>query len=181
MKASLREIGITLVLAVVIFLLLQVTIQNTVVIGPSMKPNLNNRQQLLINKIAYAFRKPERGDVITFHSPNNSRTNLIKRVIGLPGDFIEIKNGVVYVNGSQLDEPYIADSPTYTLTELEIPENSYFVLGDNRNSSNDSHNGWTVPHQNIIGKAWLSIWQPSEWGLVNHYPLEEQLIIPASN
>ena len=73
----------------------------------------------------------------------------------------------------QLDEPYIEDLPKYTLPPQEIPENEYFVLGDNRNNSNDSHNGWTVPRKNIIGKAWLSIWPPSKWGPVANYALSE--------
>ena len=82
--------------------------------------------------------------------------------------------GAVYVNGSQLDEPYIKTSPNYTFSQQKILENEYFVLGDNRNNSNDSHNGWTVPRQNIIGKAWLSIWPPSEWRLVPSYPLQDE-------
>ena len=84
--------------------------------------------------------------------------------------------GSVYVNGSPLDEPYIKESPKYTFPQYDIPENNYFVLGDNRNKANDSHAGWTVPHQNIIGKAWFSIWPPDKWGLVAHHPLHEQLV-----
>ena len=79
------------------------------------------------------------------------------------------------INGSPLDEPYIKDQPNYSLGPQKIPENNYFVLGDNRNNSNDSHNGWTVPRENIIGKSWLSIWPPRQWGLVTNYPLQEQL------
>ena len=83
--------------------------------------------------------------------------------------------GVVYVNGSPLDEPYIKNSPNYTLDEEKIPDNKYFVLGDNRGNSNDSHSGWLVPRQNIVGKAWLSIWPPNKWEAVPDYPLQEQL------
>jgi len=175
MRVFLREILGLILLAVVIFLLLQVVVPRFEVVGSSMKPNLHDGQRLLINKAVYFFREPEAGEVIVFQPPNNRRADYIKRIIALPGDVVEVKMGVVYVNGSPLDEPYIKDEPSYTLSPKEIPENSYFVLGDNRNNSNDSHNGWTVPRQNITGKAWLSIWPPSQWGLVTDYPLTEQL------
>jgi len=101
------------------------------------------------------------------------KVDYIKRVIALPGETVEVKMEAVYVNGLQLDEPYIEDPPRYTHDKYKVPENNYFVLGDNRNNSNDSHNGWVVPHQNIIGKAWLSIWQPDKWGVIpNYFPSE---------
>ena len=143
-----------------------------------MEPSLQDGQQLLINKVVYHLHEPERGDIIIFHPPppySPKATPFIKRIIALPGDTIEVKNGEVYVNGSKLDEPYIKELPTYNLQQKKIPENEYFVLGDNRNNANDSHTGWTVPRQNIIGKAWLSIWPPGEWGLVPNYSLKEQL------
>jgi signal peptidase I len=143
-----------------------------------MEPSLQDGQQLLINKVVYYFHKPERGDVIILHPPppySPKELPFIKRIIALPGDTIEVKNGAVYVNGLKLDEPYIKEPPTYNLPPKKIPENEYFVLGDNRNNTSDSHNGWTVPRQNIIGKAWLSIWPLSEWGLVQNYPLNKQL------
>jgi len=175
MRVFLREILGLILLAVVIFLLLQVVFPRFQVVGSSMEPNLHDGQRLLINKAVYFFREPEAGEVVVFQPPNNRRADYIKRIIALPDDVVEVKGGVVYVNGSPLDEPYIKDEPSYTLGLEEIPENSYFVLGDNRNNSNDSHNGWTVPRQNIVGKAWLSIWPPSQWGLVTNYPLTEQL------
>jgi len=175
MKTFLRETLITLILAVVIFFSLQITVQSFIVVGCSMEPSLYQGQRLLINKVAYTFHEPERGDVIVFEPANNQRVDYIKRIIALPGDTVEVKRGTVYVNGSQLDEPYIKDPPKYTIHQEKVPKNNYFVLGDNRNYSNDSHNGWTVPQQNIIGKAWLSIWPPGEWGLVSNYSLQEQL------
>ena len=175
MRVFLREILGPIFLAVVIFLILQATMQSFVVVGSSMKPSLYEGQRLLINKAVYSFHEPEWGDVIVFEPPNNRQADYIKRIIALPGDTVEIKVGVVYVNGSPLNEPYIKDQPSYTLHPKEVPENDYFVLGDNRNNSNDSHNGWTVPRQNIIGKAWLSIWPPRQWGVVTSYELAEQL------
>jgi len=178
MRTFLREVLLTVVLALVIFLLLHATVQSFIVVGSSMEPNFQEGERLVTNKLVYKLHQPERGEVIVFHPPNNQQTDYIKRVIALPGDSVEVKNGVVYVNGTKLDEPYIKEPPAYTLTERKILENEYFVLGDNRNSSNDSHNGWTVPRQNIIGKAWLVFWPLKEWGLVRHYPLQEQ---PASS
>ena len=175
MRVILREIVGLVLLAVVIFLLLQFMVPRFEVVGSSMEPNLHDGQRLLINKVVYFFREPEAGEVIVFQPPKNKRTDYIKRIIALPGDVVEIKSGVVYVNGSPLDEPFIKDQPGYTLNPTEVPENDYFVLGDNRNNSNDSHNDWTVPRKNIVGKAWLSIWPPSLWGVVTNYPLREQL------
>jgi signal peptidase I len=139
-----------------------------------MEPSLHDGQRLLINKAVYFFREPEAGEVIVFKAPKNPRDEYIKRIVASPGNTVEIKMGVVYVNGSPLDEPYIKDQPSYTLQAKKVPENEYFVLGDNRNNSNDSHKGWTVPRQNIVGKAWLVIWPPGQWGLVTSYPLAEQ-------
>ncbi len=165
MKSFLREIFITLILAIVIFFLLQTTVQSFIIIGSSMKPSLQQGDRLLISKVVYSLHDPERGDIIVFESPNR-QSDYIKRVIALPGETVEVKQGTVYINGHQLDEPYIKEAPRYTLSQRKIPKNEYFVLGDNRNNSNDSHNGWTVPQKEIIGEAWLSIWPPSEWRVV---------------
>ncbi len=179
MRTFLREIVVTIILAVVIFILLQTTFQTFIVVGSSMEPNFETEQRLLINKAVYHFHEPERGDVIVFRPVGSPQADYIKRIIALPSDTVEVKTGAVYVNDSPLDEPYIKDPPAYTLPQREIPDNNYFVLGDNRNNSNDSHNGWTVPRQNIIGKVWLSIWPLSQWGLGADYPLQEQLVGPA--
>ncbi len=175
MRAFLREILIVITVAVAIFIVSRTAVQSFVIVGVSMEPSFEEGQRLLINKAVYRFREPARGEVIVFHPPNNQRTDYIKRIVALPGDTVEIKEGVVYINGSNLYEPYIEDPPGYTLGEKKIPDNNYFVLGDNRNNSNDSHNDWTVKRKDIIGKAWLSIWPPSEWGLAPNYPLQEQL------
>ncbi|TET18330.1 MAG: signal peptidase I [Dehalococcoidia bacterium] len=177
MRAFLREILAIIIVAVVIFILLQTTIQSFEVYGDCMEPNFEEGQRLIINKAVYRFREPQRGEVIILHPPPSTHqsTPFIKRIIAVPGDTIEIEEGVVYVNSSPLDEPYIKEPPSYTIKRQKIPDNEYFVLGDNRNVAYDSHRWGTLPRQNIIGKAWLSIWPPSEWGLVAHYPLQEQL------
>jgi signal peptidase I len=176
MKALLREIALTLILAIVIFLLLQATVQSFVIVEHCMEPGFHEGERLLVNKVVYHFTEPKRGDVIILHPPLAPQLIYIKRLIALGGDSVEVKDGAVYVNGIKLDErAYVKEPPSYTFSLMEVPENEYFVLGDNRNNANDSHKGWTVPRENIIGKAWFSFWPPSEWGLVANYPLDEQL------
>ena len=175
MKSFFREIFIILILAVIIVIAIPKTVQTFGVVMSSMEPSFHEGQRLLVNKAVYYFREPQRGEVIIFEAPDERQGDYIKRVIALPGDTVEIKDGAVYVNGSKLDEAYIKDSPSYTLEEQKIPENNYFVLGDNRNNSDDSHRGWLVPGENLIGKAWISTWPPDTWGMVPNYPLQEQL------
>ena len=169
MKTFFREIVLTVIMAVVIFLVLQSTVQSFIVVGASMEPNFDSGERLIVTKVSYRFHEPERGNVIVFHPPNNGRADYIKRIIALPGETVQVNNGAVYINGEPLDEPFIKDPPKYNFPKQKVPDNKYFVLGDNRNNSNDSHNGWTVPRANIIGKAWLSIWPPPEWGVVPSY------------
>ena len=175
MKGVFREVLITILVGAIIFILLQTTVQSFIVIGSSMKPNFEPGQRLLVNKVVYRFGEPQQGEVIVFRPPPNENTDYIKRIIAVPGDTVEIKGSVVYVNNTALDEPYIKAPTNDTLHPAKIPENEYFVLGDNRNNSNDSRDWGTVPRQNIVGKAWLSIWPPDQWGLVTHYTLREQL------
>jgi len=174
MKTLLREIAITLVLAIVIFLILQVTVQSFIIVGSSMQPNFQEGERLLINKVVYKFRQPERGEVIIFHPPTSQQADYIKRIIGLPGESVEIKEGKVYIhkedgNVEQLVEPYITELAMRDFRGDKIPENEYFVLGDNRNNSNDSRNFGPVSREGIIGRAWLSIWPPGEWGVIPAY------------
>jgi len=180
MKTFLRELLITFILAIIIFVLIQTTIQSFVVVGISMYPSFHNGQRLLVNKAVYHFHEPERGDVIIFEPLNDKNTDYIKRIMALPGDTVEVKRGTVYINSSELDEPYIENPASYTIDRQKIPEDNYFVLGDNRDSSNDSHKGWLVPRENIIGKTWISIWPPNKWGLAPNYPLQEQLVSATS-
>jgi signal peptidase I len=181
MKAILREIALTLIMAIVIFLILQFTVQSFIIVGSSMQPNFQDGERLLINKVVYKFNQLERGEVIIFHPPSNQQADYIKRVIGLPGESVEIKDGVVYIheedgNVFPLAEPYnITEPARKDFKGDKIPENEYFVLGDNRNNSNDSRNFGPVSREDIIGKAWLLIWPPGEWGLVVNYPLSALL------
>ncbi|MEE8582372.1 MAG: signal peptidase I [Dehalococcoidales bacterium] len=174
MKKLVIEIIGTLLAGIAIFVLINISVQYSIVEGSSMEPNLHNGQRLLINKIAYS--NPQRGDIIIFPPPHiaNSEKDFIKRIIGLPGELIEIKDGVAYINDVPLDEPYIADNASITMSLTLIPDGQYFVLGDNRGNSSDSRGGWTVPEEDIVGKAWLSIWPPSEWGLAPNYDLQPE-------
>jgi signal peptidase I len=144
------------------------------IISVSMEPGLNEGQRILVNKLAYRLGEPERGEIIIFRSPENNLI-LIKRVIGLAGDMVEIKNSAVLVNQNQLKEPYIKEPPSYTYTSFQVPADHFFVLGDNRNNSRDSHTGWTVPRENIVGRAWIFTWPPGKWGLIPTYPLNLEL------
>jgi len=170
----LREVGITILIAVAVFVVLRLTVQSYTVVMSSMEPNFQDGECIMVNKVCYRSSGPQRGEVIVFDPPFDSPHPFIKRVIGLPGETVEIKNEKVFIDGIPLDEEeYITPPPNYTMPATEVPENVYFVLGDNRNSSNDSHNGWTVPRDNIIGKAWFTYWPPSKWKVVKHYSYPE--------
>jgi signal peptidase I len=164
--SALRELIETLILTLVIFLLIRFAVQNFRIEGFSMEPNFHDGQFLFVNKISYMLGKPERGDVIVFVPPNNSTRDFIKRVIGLPGDKVEIINGKVYINDQLLDEEYPLNPATYSMPPTIVPPDEYFVLGDNRNYSSDSHSWGTVSANKIIGKAWISYWPPQLIGIV---------------
>ncbi|MFH1775579.1 MAG: signal peptidase I [Chloroflexota bacterium] len=173
MKGIVRETLITVVLAVIIFLAAQVTIQSSIVVGSSMYPTLEPDQRLIINKLAYRFNEPQRGDIIVFHRRQSEKVEYIKRIIGLPGESVEIKEGRVYIHRDgealPLEEPYIKEASPQHFTGDIIPENEYFFLGDNRNNSNDSRRDWLAHREDIVGKAWILIWPPDTWGLAPHY------------
>lgn len=167
--ALFREALETITLTFLIFLLIRGVMQNFRIEGYSMEPTLHAGQYLIVNKILYRLHPPERGDIIVFEYPKAPDRDFIKRVIGLPGEEVEIRNGKVYVNGIPLEENYISREPAYTYAKHTVGPDEVFVLGDNRNSSSDSHTWGMLPLKNIIGKAWVSYWPPKEWGLIpNH-------------
>lgn len=169
MGSLLRELIETLILTLVIFLLIRFAVQNFRIEGFSMEPNFHDGQFLIVNKLIYLLHPPARGDVIVFIPPNNTARDFIKRVIGLPGDRIEIVNGRVFVNGEPLQEPYPLNPGTYSAGAITVPAGEYYVLGDNRNNSSDSHSWGTVQADKIIGKAWVSYWPPQQIGVVPTY------------
>lgn len=166
-ETIIREIIETLLLTFFIFWLVNGLVGRYRIDGSSMNPSLQNGQYLIINNVSYYLNDPQHGDIIVFHHPK-SDLNLIKRVIGLPGDQIEIDNEQVKVNGVVLNEPYINEEPQYSFSGV-VPENEYFVLGDNRNNSSDSHSWSFLPKENIVGKAMIIYWPPSDWEAVPHY------------
>jgi signal peptidase I len=174
MKTFIRDTMMIIMIAGVTIVGLKFTAQRFVIDGPSMATSFRDGEQLVVNKLVYEFHKPERGDVIVFRPPDNPRDEYIKRIIGLPGESVEVRDGVVFIHNGDgsafpLDEPYVSAPAERDFKGDMIPENNYFVLGDNRNNSSDSRGDWTVPSQTIVGKAWLSVWPPAEWGLVFDY------------
>jgi signal peptidase I len=170
-----REVGETIILTLVIFFLIQTVIRNFRVVGTSMVNNLHDGQYLIIDKLTYSplftsilgMGGPQRGDVIVFEPPNRPGEDYVKRIIGLPGETVEIRTGQVFINGQPLVEPFQPTPGSYTMPNLVVvPHDQVFVLGDNRNNSNDSHNWGTLPVEKIVGRAWLSYWPPDEWGII---------------
>ena len=179
-----REFLITLLIAAVIFIGLQVSIKSFEVFNVSMLPTFKEGDLIIVNKLAYAFgSQPKTQDVIVLYAPGGGPkpafdpfftqhpSCFIKRVIAVPGDTVEVRNRAVLVNGRPLAEPYINEPPKYMMPEMTIPAGQYFVLGDNRNHSNDSHTGWLVPKEDIIGRVWFKYW-------VAEYPDIRLIMIP---
>lgn len=164
-----REIIETLALTFIIFLVIHFTVQNYMVDGTSMQPGLNNNQYVLVNKLSYLFHAPERGDVIVFHWPKDTNKDLIKRVIGLPGDVIVIDSKTVRVNGVLLTETYIKAPANPAGNRWVVPSNAYFVMGDNRLVSDDSRDWGFVPKSYIIGKAVLVYWPFNSWHFIDTF------------
>ena len=156
----------TLLLSVVLFFLINAVSARIRIDGSSMEPNLHHGEFVIVSKINYRFGEPERGDVVVFDFPRNITQEYIKRIIGLPGEHILVEDGKVYVNEIMLSEPYLIIEPQYE-GEWVVPEDTLFVLGDNRNNSSDSHTWGMVPMNNVIGEALVVYWPPSSWGLIN--------------
>ena len=184
-----------LALAALFFFVVQALLQNYQVLGQSMEPNLHSGQHLIVNKAAYMsvdvdrlskfipfyevddgseldlFGEPQRGDVVVIRSPQESGKRLVKRIIALPGDSLEIREGILKINGSTVAEPYILGS-TRNRELTTIPPDHYYVLGDNRPQSNDSNNFGPVHRSQIIGKAWLAYWPLENFGTVDRFAIE---------
>lgn len=170
---ALLDVLQTLILAIVLYFLIDTVIARVRVENISMQPTLQPGEFLVVNKWAYRFSDFQRGDVIVFHfSPQE---DYIKRIIGIPGDRVEVAGGIVRVNGTALEEPYIAAPPVYT-GAWNVPEDMLFVLGDNRNQSSDSHKWGFVASDRIVGKALVVYWPLTEVKL-----LDQALVVNAKN
>ena len=164
----------TIILAVILYFGINAVSARVRVDGFSMNPTLQNGEYILVNRLAYKTGQPERGDIIVFSFPADEGQDLIKRVIGLPGETVKIGDGVVAINGRQLQEPYIAQDPLY-FGEWTVPEGYLYVLGDNRNDSRDSHQWGLLPIENVMGNSVLIYWPPEEWKIINQ--TEEMFVV----
>ncbi len=191
--ALLREMLETLLFALLIFFLVRSLVQNFKVEGSSMEPNLHTGQYIIVNRIvyfhvdlnafrrllpggqdleprlAYLFRMPRRGDIVVFEYPRDTSRDFIKRVIGLPGEVVEIRNGQVYINGIPLQEPYLPDTVRAHMADMPptvVPPNAVFVMGDNRGNSSDSRSWGPLPLNRIVGQAWFTYWPSRYWGAI---------------
>ncbi|MCI5995614.1 MAG: signal peptidase I [Blautia sp.] len=169
-------LGMIVYIAVVLaltFLVVRYVGQRTQVDGHSMEPTLYDQDNLIVDKISYRFRDPERFDIIVFPFQYKENTYYIKRIIGLPGETVQIVDGDIYINGTILEEDYGKEtmvSSGRAINEIQLGEDEYFVLGDNRNHSEDSRfdDVGNIKRSNIIGRAFIRIWPFSRFGLLKH-------------
>ncbi len=190
-KSFWREVLETVILTILIFFMVKSLIQNFRIQGSSMEPNFHTNQLLLVNKASYfhfdanawlriipwvkadgtnvvwIFGGPHRGDVLVLEPPDVPTEDYIKRVIGLPGDRLEVRDGTVYINDKPLKEPYIKEKPYNTYGPVTVPSGNVFVMGDNRNASRDSRVFGFLPFDKIVGKAMFVYWPfGAQWGAV---------------
>lgn len=166
-RRYLIELVQIVLLSVFFFIVIDTFIGRVRVENISMEPTLQPGEFIMVNKFAYRSGNYQRGDIIIFHAPPNPKVDYIKRLIGLPGDEILIINGKVSVNETLLEEPYISAPPKYS-GSWTVPEKSIFVLGDNRNSSEDSHEWGFVPYDSIVGRALVIYWPFNEFRILDH-------------
>lgn len=163
-REALELLGLTLLIALGI----QLGVQSRLVEGHSMEPTLHDHQRLLISRVAYGgFSDPQRGDIVVFHAWDSTE-DYIKRVIGVPGDTIEIRDSRVLVNGAAVDEPYLrSDSASGSQGPVVLSPDDYYVMGDNRGNSSDSRLHGALNRSRIVGKAWICYWPLKDMGLVS--------------
>jgi signal peptidase I len=159
----------TLLMAVVLFIIINAATARILVQSISMQPNLKEGDLVLVNRLVYKFKEPKRGEVIVFRNPlNPDDVPYIKRIIGLPGDAVRIDQGKVFVNGGLLTEPYLATT-TQRGGEFIVSARELFVMGDNRNNSSDSRAWGNVPLEHVIGRAEAVYWPPQDWQVLNQF------------
>jgi signal peptidase I len=164
-----RELLEVIVLAVILYFGISFAVQAVHVEGLSMFATLDDNDYLIANKIDYRLHAPQRGDIIILRPPTDNSKDFIKRIIGLPGERLLISDGFVYINGHKLDEPYLPEawvalSNLYGPDGTVVPPNEYFVMGDNRNRSQDSRSFGFVSRDRIDGRAWFRIWPLNHFG-----------------
>lgn len=194
-RAMVREILETLLFTLLIFFLVRSVVQNFKVEGSSMEPSLHTGQYIMVNRLvylhidlsrlprwlpgvpdqepllAYLFHLPRRGDVVVFEYPRDTSRDFIKRVVGLPGETVQVRNNQVLINSVPLEEPYLPDSANRqmgNMSPVKVPQDAVFVMGDNRGNSSDSRNWGPLPLNRIVGRAWFTYWPWQQWGLIPH-------------
>ena len=202
MSRAFREVSEALILALIVFLVIQGSVRNFKVEGSSMFPSLDSGQFLLVNKLVYfkldtsrlsrvipfwdedtpsnhfAIHPPRRGEVIVFRFPRDTSKDFVKRVIGLPGEEVEIVSGTTYIDGMALEEPYLTTKDGSNTAPLLLDDEEYFVMGDNRRSSNDSRNWGAVPEANILGKVWVVYWPVRQAQILDAAPWSTRGLYP---
>ncbi len=176
-----RELIETVLLIIAIYTFVNLATARFVVEGRSMYPSFEGDEYLIVSRFDYIIGDPQRGDIVVFHYPQNPERDFIKRVIGLPGETITMQNGQVFVNGEPIDEPYVLDlcaSTNCTNREWVLGNDDYFVLGDNRNASQDSTRFGPINRKHIVGRAWIQYWPPSRWRIINHHEYGEPPVLP---
>lgn len=172
-RELLSLLGYLAVVLVVTFIIVNYVGVRTEVVGTSMTPTLENGDQLIVEKVSYYFTEPQRYDIIVFPYPEDPKKHYIKRIIGLPGETVQIINGYVYINGELLDEHYgneVMNNAGVASEPVVLGDDEYFVLGDNRNNSEDSRYAavGNIKRSDISGRAWLRIWPFDSFGLLKH-------------
>lgn len=165
----LREVLDTVILVIAIYGLVNLSSARYMVQGKSMYPNFDDNQVLYVSRLNYLLWQPEYRDIVVFHFPDNPEEDYIKRVIGLPGDTVEIRDAHVYVNNEELDEPYINEPclPDRCQDSIwRLGGDEYFMMGDNRNHSSDSRYFGPVKRKFIVGEVLVRYWPPQAWGIV---------------
>ena len=177
MKEIIKELAGWLLYIVLIIALTWIVVtfvgQRTEVSGSSMETTLSDKDQLIVDKMTYRFRDPKRYDIVVFPYQYQDNTYYIKRIIGLPGETVQILSGMVYIDGMRLDEHYgneIMENPGIAEEPLTLGEDEYFVLGDNRNHSSDSRASdvGLIHRKDLIGRAWIRVWPLSQIGVIHH-------------
>lgn len=169
-RENLQIIAIALALAILIRTFVA---EPRYIPSDSMLPTLEVGDRLVVEKISYHFRSPTNGEIIVFNPPPQLQIQgyapdqaFIKRIVATPGQIVQVQNGQVYVNNQPLQESYIVEAPEYQLKPVQVPEDKLFVMGDNRNNSNDSHVWGFLPQKNIVGHAFFRFWPFSRIGRV---------------
>lgn len=174
MKSLMEWVVIIAVAFVLSIFIRNYVIDTRIVPTGSMLPTIQLQDRLIVDRVFYKFDSFKRGDIVVFQAPDSAQEDLdlVKRLIGLPGEKVEIKNGKVFINDQALNEPYIMAPPDYDYGPVTVPKNSYFMLGDNRTASKDSHIWGFLPSDKILGKVWIRYWPMNKFGPLASAPKE---------